>query len=91
VSLDAESAASSRGSCGQGSLKPAFKREYADPDGLASKGEPFQGQRLRVLGVRSADALQREKQPKSMGWKMRSKIGDRKRWYDLPEEVDRGP
>jgi hypothetical protein len=25
------------------------------------------------------------------GWKMRAKIGDRKRWYELPEEVDGGP
>jgi hypothetical protein len=32
-----------------------------------------------------------EQEPKSFGWKMRSKIGDRKRWYDLPEEVAGGP
>jgi hypothetical protein len=32
-----------------------------------------------------------EEEPKSLGWKMRSKIGDRKRWYDLPEEVEGGP
>ncbi|HET7270994.1 MAG TPA: hypothetical protein VFI90_07880, partial [Rubrobacter sp.] len=32
-----------------------------------------------------------EKEPKSFGWKMRAKIGDRKRWYDLPEEVEGGP
>ena len=25
--------------------------------------------------------------PKSMQWKMRSKVGDRMRWYELPEEV----
>lgn len=25
--------------------------------------------------------------PKSRGWKLRSRIGDRKRWYELPEEV----
>jgi hypothetical protein len=25
--------------------------------------------------------------PKSMQWKMRSKVGDRARWYELPEEV----
>ena len=28
-----------------------------------------------------------EQDPKSLAWKMRSKIGERKRWYDLPEEV----
>jgi hypothetical protein len=32
-----------------------------------------------------------ETEPKSRAWKMRSKIGDRKRWYDLPEEVAGGP
>lgn len=29
-----------------------------------------------------------EEAPKSRGWKLRAKIGDRKRWYELPEEVD---
>ncbi len=32
-----------------------------------------------------------EREPKSFGWKMRAKIGERKRWYDLPEEVEGGP
>jgi hypothetical protein len=32
-----------------------------------------------------------ERDPKSFGWKMRAKIGDRKRWYELPEEVEGGP
>jgi len=41
---------------------------------------------LRVPSIRSADVLQREKETKSLGWK----IDDRKRWYDLPEEVDGG-
>jgi hypothetical protein len=26
--------------------------------------------------------------PKTRGWKLRSRIGDRKRWYELPEEVN---
>jgi hypothetical protein len=30
-----------------------------------------------------------EAEPKSRGWKMRDRIGERKRWYDLPEEVER--
>jgi hypothetical protein len=25
--------------------------------------------------------------PKSRGWKLRARIGDRKRWYELPEEI----
>lgn len=28
-------------------------------------------------------------EPKSRGWKMRARVGERKRWYELPEEVDR--
>ena len=32
-----------------------------------------------------------DEEPKSRGWRMRAKIGDRKRWYDLPEEVAGGP
>lgn len=35
------------------------------------------------------DALEQrvESEPKSRGWRMRAKIGERKRWYDLPEEI----
>jgi hypothetical protein len=29
-----------------------------------------------------------EVEPKTRGWKLRAKIGERKRWYDLPEEVE---
>lgn len=29
-----------------------------------------------------------ERAPKSMGWRLRDKVGRRKRWYELPEEVD---
>ena len=32
-----------------------------------------------------------EKAPKSMGWKMRAKIGPRQQWYREVEEVERGP
>lgn len=32
--------------------------------------------------------LELDKVPKSRGWKLRSRIGERKRWYELPEEVD---
>ncbi|MGZ4172368.1 MAG: hypothetical protein ACXVRN_13485 [Solirubrobacteraceae bacterium] len=28
-----------------------------------------------------------EAEPKTRGWKLRAKIGERKRWYELPEEV----
>jgi hypothetical protein len=29
--------------------------------------------------------------PKSRGWRMRARIGDRKRWYELPEEANDRP
>jgi hypothetical protein len=32
-----------------------------------------------------------EAEPKSRGWKLRARIGERKRWYALPEEVAGGP
>jgi hypothetical protein len=32
-----------------------------------------------------------EEEPKTRAWKLRAKIGDRKRWYDIPEEVAGGP
>ncbi len=28
-----------------------------------------------------------EEAPKTRGWRMRARIGERKRWYELPEEV----
>lgn len=31
-----------------------------------------------------------EQAPKSLKWKMRAKVGERVRWYELPEEVERG-
>lgn len=64
---------------------------------LAATGEhlgryelPEEGKRR--IEARVGELLARiEKQPKTLGWKLRSKIGERKRWYDLPEEVDGGP
>jgi hypothetical protein len=40
-----------------------------------------------------ADRLRRLREaldtvPKTRGWKLRSRVGDRKRWYELPEEVN---
>jgi len=32
-----------------------------------------------------------EAEPKTRGWKLRGKIGERKRWYETPEEVGGGP
>jgi hypothetical protein len=41
------------------------------------------------IGGRLDAVLERiEQAPKSRGWKLRAKIGERKRWYELPEEVE---
>lgn len=53
-------------------------------EAAAELGEP---------GARAAERLQEllrriEERPKSRKWKMRARIGERKQWYQLPEEVD---
>lgn len=35
-------------------------------------------------------AASMEEAPKSRAWKLRARVGERKRWYQEPEEVDRG-
>jgi hypothetical protein len=41
------------------------------------------------IGARFDKLLERiEAEPKSRGWRRRAKVGERKRWYDLPEEVE---
>ena len=43
-----------------------------------------------ALADRIRTLLQRiEDEPKTRGWRLRAKIGERKRWYELPEEVAR--
>jgi hypothetical protein len=40
------------------------------------------------IAARFGQLLDRvESEPKSRGWKLRARVGERKRWYDLPEEV----
>jgi hypothetical protein len=41
-----------------------------------------------TLDARIDTLLERiEAEPKSRSWRLRAKVGDRKRWYELPEEV----
>jgi hypothetical protein len=41
------------------------------------------------IAQRFDEVLERiEAEPKGRGWRLRAKVGDRKRWYDLPEEVE---
>jgi hypothetical protein len=44
-----------------------------------------------AIAARIGAVLDRiEGEPKSRGWRLRAKIGERVRWYDLPEEVAEG-
>jgi hypothetical protein len=45
-------------------------------------------ERTRVADRVRAVLHRIEEAPKSRGWKLRAKIGERKRWYELPEEVE---
>ena len=50
---------------------------------------PVEKQELVAKITALLDRVERE--PKSRAWKLRAKIGDRKRWYETPEEVEGGP
>ena len=47
-------------------------------------------ERERMLARLEALREAIEAAPKSRGWRMRARIGDRVRWYDLPEELEAG-
>ena len=50
--------------------------------GLDAAGQALVSERLERLWQRIED------QPKSGKWKMRNRVGDKKRWYEEPEEVE---
>jgi hypothetical protein len=44
----------------------------------------------RCLEQRTVELRERvEREPKTRAWRLRARIGKRKRWYELPEEVVR--
>ena len=49
--------------------------------------EPVEREQVAARIGELLDAIERE--PKSRGWRRRAKVGDRKPWYELPEEVAR--
>lgn len=52
--------------------------------------QPLDADARRVVAERiDALAAAMEAAPKSRRWKLRAKVGERKRWYEEPEEVDR--
>lgn len=87
-------------------LHEALLREISDIDFMALSSEKdsvldfllrmgYQFDRRRVMIMRYLKIRlleeEIEKVPKSMGWKMRAKIGPRQQWYREVEEVERGP
>jgi hypothetical protein len=52
---------------------------------------PLDEETRRAVAARVDALLQRiEAEPKTRGWRLRSRVGERKRWYELPEEVEAG-
>lgn len=64
-----------------------FVRDELAPDELASDDPPRHDLVAQIESLRSMiDAAS-----KSLGWKVRARVGDRVRWYEEPEEVAHGP
>ena len=59
-------------------------REHLPRYGLGAEETRRVEERMDALGERIEAA------PKSRAWKLLARIGERKRWYELPEEVDDG-
>lgn len=57
--------------------------EHVDDYGLPDADRHRIRERFGALLGRIMD------EPKTRGWKLRARIGERKRWYELPEEVER--
>jgi len=55
---------------------------HTDRYEVADEDRARMAARLRAL----LDRIEAE--PKTRGWRLRAKIGERKRWYELPEEVE---
>lgn len=64
-------------------LNLARLREALDGLPLAADERGELGRRIDAIAA-AMDAA-----PKSRKWKLRAKVGERRRWYDEPEEVDR--
>jgi cation transport regulator ChaC len=68
-----------------------FTANLKDLEGHLERYDLSDESRERIKERIEALLARIEEEPKGFGWKMRAKIGDRKRWYELPEEVEGGP
>ena len=59
----------------------AVCRDHLDRYGLEEQQRQSVGERVDALTARV------ESEPKSRAWRLRARIGERKRWYETPEEV----
>jgi len=66
------------------SLSVGKVRDYAAGSNLAAEERQTIVERLDALARALDDA------PKGMRWRMRARVGERVKWYELPEEVKRG-
>lgn len=57
-------------------------------DGIAAGAVPDDDVQ-RVSAAIEAIQFAMDEVPKSRAWKMRARVGERRRWYELPEEVER--
>ncbi|HZW84790.1 MAG TPA: hypothetical protein VFE91_02670, partial [Nitrososphaerales archaeon] len=54
-------------------------------ESVAQKAEELQGDEKNRVTTRIGKLMSMmEASPKSLGWRMRARIGERQRWYDLP-------
>lgn len=58
-------------------------------DGIAAHVAPPEDV-ARISDGIEAVAAAMDDAPKTRAWKLRARVGERRRWYDEPEEVDRG-
>jgi hypothetical protein len=65
-----------------GRAREAAAKLAAESDEETRAGLTRADERLQTL-IEELDAT-----PKSRRWKMRAKVGDRKRWYELPEDIE---
>jgi hypothetical protein len=66
-------------------------RTFDTLDGLVQTAREPEGRRDVIRDRLSELRAGLECAPKSAKWKMRAKVGDRKIWYQLPEDEDRQP
>ena len=71
-------------------VRPALKMEQLFETAVALADEGLDDKSRAVI-ARRIEALTAaiEAAPKSRRWKLRARVGERKRWYEEPEEVDR--